>query len=82
LTETRGSDIDSLEGPIMTQVRRVLVVGTIAIRTMVEEVLVGGGFRCRHRRRQHHGAAKIGATRYDLAIDLMLPDGWRCTTSA
>jgi len=60
----------------MKQVRRVLVVEDDRdTRTMVEEVLIGGGFDVDTAADSITALRKIGATRYDLAIvDLMLPD--------
>jgi DNA-binding response OmpR family regulator len=60
----------------MKQVRRVLVVEDDRdTRTMVEEVLVGGGFDVDTAGDSTMALRKIGATRYDMAIvDLMLPD--------
>ena len=60
----------------MKQVRRVLVVEDDRdTRTMVEEVLIGGGFDVDTAGDSNTALRKIGATRYDLAIvDLMLPD--------
>jgi len=60
----------------MKQVRRVLVVEDDRdTRTMVEDVLIGGGFDVDTAGDSNAALRKIGATHYDLAIvDLMLPD--------
>jgi DNA-binding response OmpR family regulator len=60
----------------MKQVRRVLVVEDDRdTRTMVEEVLIDGGFDVDTAGDSDTALRKIAATRYDLAIvDLMLPD--------
>jgi len=60
----------------MKQVRRVLVVEDDRdTRTMVEEVLVEGGFDVDTAGDSNTALRKVAATRYDLAIvDLMLPD--------
>ena len=60
----------------MKQVRRVLVVEDDRdTRTMVEEVLIEGGFDVDTAGDSNTALRKIAATPYDLAIvDLMLPD--------
>lgn len=60
----------------MKPVHRVLIVEDDRdTRTMMEEVLIGGGFDVDTSADSTTALRKIGATRYDLAIvDLMLPD--------